>query len=140
MKHLILFVAVLLSSSNLVLRGLKGVRLIVMSARADAIEEAKRPEILKAVESDAKARPVKAEIPLLTNSTKWKRPGSPTLTVIITCDGVRLTRPLVWFPAAGAESIYRSHLAIQSGRNEVPFLSQADSHQRLVMPVLRVLV
>jgi hypothetical protein len=39
-----------------------------------------------------------------------------------------------------AGSIYRSRLAIQSARNELPLLSQADAHQRLILPVLRFLL
>jgi hypothetical protein len=98
MKQLILFVTILLGSSMVVLgqaghagqenslRGLKGVRLVAMFARADAIEDAKRAEILKAVEADAKAKLVKAGIPLLTYTNEMEEAGSPTLTVMITCD------------------------------------------------------
>jgi hypothetical protein len=38
------------------LRGLKGVRLVVVFARADAIDEAERPAIVKLVEADAIAK------------------------------------------------------------------------------------
>jgi hypothetical protein len=62
------------------LRGLKGVRLVVMFGRAGSIEEAERPGILKLVEADATAKLQKAGISLVENA------GSPRLVVSLTCD------------------------------------------------------
>ena len=68
------------------LRGLKGVRLVVMFARADAIDEAERPAILKLVEADATAKFQKAGIPLLRYANEVEEAGSPHLGVYITAD------------------------------------------------------
>jgi hypothetical protein len=68
------------------LRGLKGVRLVVMFARADALEEVERPPILKAVEGDAIAKLQKAGIPLLRYASEVEDAGSPQLMVYLTCD------------------------------------------------------
>lgn len=68
------------------LRGLKGVRLQVMFARAEAIDETERPEILKLVEGDAKAKFEKAHIPLLRFANEVEDAGFPLLMVYITCD------------------------------------------------------
>ncbi|MET0626703.1 MAG: hypothetical protein ABW250_27470 [Pyrinomonadaceae bacterium] len=68
------------------LRGLKGLRLVVMFARADAIEEAERPAILKLVEADATAKLEKAGIPLLRYANEIEDAGSPQLIVHITLD------------------------------------------------------
>ena len=68
------------------LRGLKGVRLVVMFARADAIDETERPAILKLVEVDAIAKFQKAGIPLFRYANEIEDAGSPQLMVYITCD------------------------------------------------------
>jgi hypothetical protein len=68
------------------LRGLKGVRLVVMFARADAIDEPERPAILKLVEADAVARFQKAGITLYRYANEIEDAGSPQLIVYITCD------------------------------------------------------
>ena len=68
------------------LRGLKGVRLVVMFGRADAIDEAERPAILKLVEADAIARFEKAGIPLLRYANELEEAGFPQLLVYITAD------------------------------------------------------
>jgi hypothetical protein len=68
------------------LRGLKGVRLVVMFARAGAIDEAERPAILKLVEGDATSKFQKAGIPLLRFANEVEDAGSPQLIVYITCD------------------------------------------------------
>jgi hypothetical protein len=68
------------------LRGLKGVRLVVMFGRADAIAETDRPGILKLVEADAIAKFQKALIPLLRFANEIEEAGSPQLLVYITCD------------------------------------------------------
>ena len=68
------------------LRGLKGVRLVVMFARADAVDEADRPAILKLVEADANAKFQKAGITLLRYADELENAGSPQLIVYITCD------------------------------------------------------
>jgi len=68
------------------LRGLKGVRLVVMFGRAGAIDEAERPGILKLVEADAIAKFQKAHITLLRFSNEVNEAGSPQLLVYITAD------------------------------------------------------
>lgn len=68
------------------LRGLKGVRLEVMFARAEAIDEAERPAILKLVTADATTKLQKAGIPLLRYANEVEDAGSPLLLVYITCD------------------------------------------------------
>lgn len=68
------------------LRGLKGVRLIVMFGRADALDEAKRPEVLKMLEADTTAKLQKAGIPLLRFSDEIEKAGFPQLIVLVTLD------------------------------------------------------
>ena len=68
------------------IRGLKGVRLVVMFARADAVDEAERPAILKLVEADASAKFQKAGITLFRYAGELENAGSPQLIVYITCD------------------------------------------------------
>ena len=68
------------------LRGLKGLRLVVMFARADAIDETERPAILKLVEADAAAKFETAGIPLFRYANEIEEAGSPQLIVYITCD------------------------------------------------------
>ena len=68
------------------LRGLKGVRLVVMFARAAAIDEAERPGILKLVEADATAKFEKARIPLFRFANEVEDAGFPQLIVYITAD------------------------------------------------------
>lgn len=68
------------------LRGLKGVRLVIMFARADAIDEAERPAILKLVEADSIASFQKAGIKLFRYANEVEDAGFPLLTVYITCD------------------------------------------------------
>ena len=68
------------------LRGLKGVRLVVMFGRADAVEETERAAILKLVEADATAKLETAGIPLFRFARELEEAGSPQLMVRITCD------------------------------------------------------
>lgn len=68
------------------LRGLKGVRLIVMFGRADALDEAQRPEVLKVLEADTTAKLQKAGIPLLRFNDEIEKAGSPQLVVMVTTD------------------------------------------------------
>ena len=68
------------------LRGLKGVRLIVMFHRADALDEAKRPELLKTLETDARAKLEQAGIPLFRTADEVRNTGYPRLVVVITLD------------------------------------------------------
>ena len=98
MKRMILMAAFLLLSASAALgqagaageeknlRGLKGVRLVVMFARAGALEEAKRPGILKLVEADTIAKFEKAQIPLFRFSNEMEDAGFPLLQVYITAD------------------------------------------------------
>lgn len=68
------------------LRGLKGVRLVVMFARADAIDETERATILKLVEADATAKLEAAGIQLFRFPQELEEAGSPQLIVYLTCD------------------------------------------------------
>jgi hypothetical protein len=68
------------------LRGLKGVRLIVMFGRAEAIDEAERPAILKLVEADVSAKLKSAGITLLQLHNEIVDAGAPYLMVYVTCD------------------------------------------------------
>jgi hypothetical protein len=98
MKRIIPALAFLLVSSTAVfsqaghdgqeknLRGLKGVRLVVMFARADAIQESERPAILKLVEADATAKFEKAQISLFRFAEEVEDAGFPQLMVYVTAD------------------------------------------------------
>jgi hypothetical protein len=98
MKRTILILALLSVSAAVVmaqaghagqelnLRGLKGIRLVVMFARAGAIVEADRPGILKLVEADATAKLQKARIPLFRFANEIEEAGNPQLIVYITAD------------------------------------------------------
>jgi len=98
MKRIVLMLALLLGSTSVLfgqaghggqennLRGLKGVRLVVMFARAGAIDEAERPAILKLVEADATAQLQKAGIPLFRFANELENAGFPQLIVYITAD------------------------------------------------------
>lgn len=69
------------------LRGLKGVRLVVMFGRTGALDEDRKPEILKALQGDAEAKLAKAGIPLLkTGGDLAEAPGSLQLFVTVTLD------------------------------------------------------
>ena len=69
------------------LAGLKGISLTVMFGRADALDEAKRPAVLKLLQSDARERFKKAGIPLLEYAQEIENePGSPRFMVIIILD------------------------------------------------------
>lgn len=96
MKRILLAVVFLLATSGVAmaqfapstenLRGLKGVRLIVMFGRADGLEEAQRPVVLKMVEDDVIAKLQQAGIPLLRYAKELEKAGSPQLVVLITLD------------------------------------------------------
>jgi len=98
MKRIVLLLAFMLAGTSAVfgqagcagqemnLRGLKGVRLVVMFARADAIDEAERLAILKLVEGDVTAKLEKAHIPLFHFANEVEEAGSPQLMVYITAD------------------------------------------------------
>ena len=68
------------------LRGLKGVRLIVMFHCADGLEEAQRPEVLKMLEADLTAKLQEAGIPLLRNADELQKAGGPRLIVLLTLE------------------------------------------------------
>jgi len=69
------------------LRGLKGLRLVIGFGRAEAMDEAQRPVVLKLLQSDAKAKFLKAGIPLLEFAQDIENaPGSPQFFVTITMD------------------------------------------------------
>jgi hypothetical protein len=68
------------------LKGLSGVRLIVMFGRADGLEEAQRPEVLKMLEADTTAKLQTAGIPLLKFNDEIDKAGSPQLVVMVTLD------------------------------------------------------
>lgn len=96
MKRILSAVALLFLTSSIAsaqfapskenLRGLKGVRLIVMFGRADALDEAQRPEVIKMLEADTTAKLQKAGIPLLRFNDEIEKAGSPQLIVLVTLD------------------------------------------------------
>lgn len=98
MKHLILLIALLLVSSSAIvgqsghagqeknLRGLKGLRLVVMFPRAETLADAERLAILSLVEADATAKFETAAIPLLRFTKEVEDAGSPQLIVYLTLD------------------------------------------------------
>jgi hypothetical protein len=96
MKHVVLLIAFLSVGSIPILgqaghagqeknlRGLKGLRLVVMFARTDTIDETEQAAILKLVEADATAKLENAGIPLLRFANEIEDAGSPQLIVYIT--------------------------------------------------------
>ncbi len=98
MKRTVLLLAFMLAGTTAVLgqagyagqeknlRGLKGIRLEVMFARGDAIDEIERPAIVKLVEGDATAKLEKAHIPLFHFVSEVEDAGFPRLVVYITAD------------------------------------------------------
>lgn len=96
MKKIVLTVMFLLATSSVAsaqfapstenLRGLTGVRLIVMFARADGLQEAQRPKVLEMLEADATAKLQKAGIPLFRFADETRNAGFPQLIVLITLD------------------------------------------------------
>lgn len=93
------------------LRGLKGVRLVVMFARADAIDETERAAILNLVEADATANLQTAGIRLFRFPQELEEAGSPQLIVYITCDKPNgFVYPLV----THVKLLQRAHLARDS--------------------------
>lgn len=93
MKTILLVVAFLLVTASSALsqfapskdnlRGLKGVRLIVMSGRADGKENPEWPGALKLVEADVTAKLQEAGIPLLRWAQEVENAGYPRLIVMI---------------------------------------------------------
>lgn len=78
------------------LRGLKGVRLMVMFHRADALDEVQRPEVLRTLEADVKEQLRKASIPLFTTADEVTSTGFPYLVVLVTLDKPNgVTHPIV---------------------------------------------
>lgn len=96
MKRIIVALIFLLATSSAALaqfaqdtenlRGLTGVRLIVMFGRADGLDEAQRPEVLKMLEADATAKLQQAGIPLLRFAGEVEKAGRPRLIVLVTLD------------------------------------------------------
>ncbi|HEY0324077.1 MAG TPA: hypothetical protein VGC66_24230 [Pyrinomonadaceae bacterium] len=95
MKTTVLSLALLLMASTAAIAqsrqsenlcGLKGVRLVIMFGRADAMDKAQQPAVLKLLEADAKAKFQKAGIPLLQFANEIEEAGSPQLIVTITLD------------------------------------------------------
>ena len=96
MKRIVLTLIFVLASSSVALgqfapstenlRGLKGVRLVVMFGRADALDEAQRPEVLKMLEADATEKLQKAGIPLFRNADEVTNTGFPYLVILVTLD------------------------------------------------------
>ena len=96
MKRIILALTFLLTMSTVAsaqfapstenLRGLTGVRLIVMFHRADGLEEAQRPELLKVLEADTTAKLQKAGIPMFHTADDMRNAGHPNLIVLVTLD------------------------------------------------------
>lgn len=74
------------ATQSMSLRGLKGVRLTVMFGRAEGMEAAQRPAVLKLLQDDVKAQIQKAGIPLLQYVNEMEDAGSPHLIMTITMD------------------------------------------------------
>jgi hypothetical protein len=68
------------------LRGLQGVRLVVMFGRAEGLPETQRPEVLKALTAEATAKLQKAGIPLLQYAQQSEAAGFPELQIRVTLD------------------------------------------------------
>jgi hypothetical protein len=68
------------------LRGLKGVRLIVLFNQGGALEETERASISKLVEDDAIAKLQRAGVTLFHFANEVTDAGSPQLIIYITCD------------------------------------------------------
>jgi hypothetical protein len=74
------------ATQSISLRGLKGVRLTIMFGRAEGMNAAQRPTVLKVLQDDAKAQIQKAGIPLLQYVNEIEDAGSPHLIMTITMD------------------------------------------------------
>lgn len=77
------------------LRGLPGVRLIVMfdaPTRAEAFDEVQRPGVLKLLEADTKTKLEKAGIPFSQSKyvDKISEAGNPRLIVLVTLDQLKV--------------------------------------------------
>jgi hypothetical protein len=93
MKTILLAVTFLLATSSAApaqfapttenLRGLKGVRLMVMSGRPDGSEDPEWPGVLKVVEADVTAKLQEAGIQLFRYGDEIKNAGYPRLIVMI---------------------------------------------------------
>lgn len=69
------------------LKGLKGIRLTIMLGRAEAMDEAQKPMVLKLLQDDARAKFQKAGVPLLEYANVVENaPGSPHFIVVIIMD------------------------------------------------------
>jgi len=96
MKRIVLALTFLLTMSTVAsaqfapstenLRGLTGVRLIVMFHRADGLNEERRPEVLKMLEADTTAKLQKAGIPMFHTADDMRNAGHPRLIVLVTLD------------------------------------------------------
>lgn len=94
MKTLLLAATFLLAASNAApaqffpttenLRGLKGVRLLVMFGRPDGREDPEWAGVLKVVEADVTAKLQESGIPLLRYAQEVEKAGYPRLIVMIT--------------------------------------------------------
>jgi hypothetical protein len=96
MKRIVLTLTLLLATSSVAsaqfapstenLRGLTGVRLIVMFHRADGLDEAQRPGLLKVLEAETVAKLQQAGIPMFHTADEVRNAGYPRLIVLITLD------------------------------------------------------
>jgi hypothetical protein len=69
------------------LRGLDGVRVVVLFGRAEALDVSKRPALLQILQNDAEEKLTKAGIRLLKKPGEVEgAPGSPELYVTVTLD------------------------------------------------------
>jgi hypothetical protein len=69
------------------LRGLNGVRVVVLFGRAEALDESKRPALLQILQNDAEEKLTKAVIRLLKKPGEVQStPGSPELIIMVTLD------------------------------------------------------
>jgi len=78
------------------LRGLQGVRLVVMFGRADGLPEEQRPELLKTLTAEATTKLQNAGIRLLKWAGESEAAGFPQLEIRITLDKLNgFVHPLV---------------------------------------------
>ncbi|HEY6804024.1 MAG TPA: hypothetical protein VI306_10630 [Pyrinomonadaceae bacterium] len=94
MKKIILTLTFLLATCTVAsaqyntenLRGLQGVRLVVMFGRAEGLPEDQRPELLKALTAEATAKLQNAGIPLFKWAHESQAAGFPDLEIRVTLD------------------------------------------------------
>jgi hypothetical protein len=66
------------------LRGLKGIRLVIMFEPGEVLDQTQRAEVLTLLQSEAKSKFLKAGIPLFQYAQEIEAAGSPQLLITIT--------------------------------------------------------